>query len=127
MTDSCSRMRGVLWHSMDMCRDEHGQHPEQKASPNLQGRMTTRRTVEVIPDNEQHYPSGKDSDHVYIKPSPEEVPSAILRRPIETCREAHGQHPGEKACESMQSRTAGRWAVEEISDRNIHVTRTAIT
>jgi hypothetical protein len=53
---------------MDMCRDVHGQHPEQKASENLQGWMTTCRAVEVIPDNEQRYPSDKDADHAYIKP-----------------------------------------------------------
>src|SRR6516164_9397862 len=57
-------MRAVLRHSIDMCRDVHGQHPEQKASENLQGRMTTRRAVEVIPDDEQQYPSDKDADHV---------------------------------------------------------------
>src|SRR5262249_47051763 len=110
-------MRAVLRHSIDMCRDVHGQHPEQKASENLQGGMTTRRAVEVIPDDEQQYPSDKDADHVYVKPRPEKLRNAVLRRPIETCREAHGQHPGEKACESMQNRTAGRRAVEEIPDR----------
>src|SRR5215831_3643627 len=107
----------VLWHSIDMCRDVHGQHPEQKASENLQGRMTTRRAVEVTPDNEQQYASDKGADHVYVKPLPEKVRNAVLRRPIETCRDVHGQHPGEEACESMQSRTAGRRAVEEIPDR----------
>jgi hypothetical protein len=63
-----SRDASCLRHSIEMCRDVHGQHSEQKASENLQGRMTTRRAVEVIPDNEQQYASGKDADHVDVKP-----------------------------------------------------------
>src|SRR5258708_590744 len=110
-------MRAVLRHSIDMCRDVHGQHPGEKASENLQSRMTTRRAVDVIPDNEQQYPRDKDADDVYVNPCPEKVGNAVLGRPIETWREVHGQHPGEKACESMQSRTAGRRAVEEMPDR----------
>ena len=61
-------MRAVLRHPIDMCRDVHGKHPGEKASENLQGRMTTCRAVEVIPDNKQQYPSDKDADHVYVKP-----------------------------------------------------------
>ena len=61
-------MRAVLRHSIDMRRNVHGQRPEQKASENLQGRVTTCRAVEVIPDNEQKYPSDKDADDAYVKP-----------------------------------------------------------
>jgi hypothetical protein len=62
------RMRAVLRHSIDTCRDVHGHHPDQTASENLQGRMAMRRAVEVIPDNEQQYPRNKDFDHVDVKP-----------------------------------------------------------
>jgi hypothetical protein len=42
-----------LRHSIDACRDVHGNHSDQTASENLQGRMATRRAVEEIPDNEE--------------------------------------------------------------------------
>src|SRR5258708_36420635 len=100
-------MRAVLRHSIDMCRDVHGQHPGEKASENLQSRMTTRRAVDVIPDNEQQYPSDKDADHIYVKPLPEKVRNAVLRRPIDTCPEVHRHHPREIALDSMQRRPAG--------------------
>jgi hypothetical protein len=61
-------IRAVLRHSIDMCRDVHGQHAWQKATENLQSRMTTRRAVEVIPYNEQQQPRDKDADRVYVKP-----------------------------------------------------------
>jgi hypothetical protein len=60
--------RAVLRHSIDTCRDVHRHHPDQTASENLQGRMATRRAVEVIPDDEQQYPRNKDADHVYVEP-----------------------------------------------------------
>src|ERR1700730_6417252 len=100
-------VRAVLRHSVDTRRDGHGQHAEQKASEDLQSRIAGRAAVAQIPDREEQYARDKDTDHV----------RAVLRRYVETRRDVHGQHAGQKASEGVQSRIAGRRAVEEIPDR----------
>ena len=96
-----SKVRAVLRHSVDTRRDGHGQHAEQKASEDLQSRMAGRAAVAQIPDREEQYARDKDTDHV----------RAVLRRYVETRRDVHGRHAGQKASEDMQNRTAGRRAV----------------
>ena len=46
-------VRAALRHAVDMCRDVHRQHSDQKAAENLKSRVATRRCVDVIRHNEQ--------------------------------------------------------------------------
>jgi hypothetical protein len=61
-------MQAVLRHSIDMCRDVHGQHPGEKACKSMQSRTAGRRAVEEKPNREDQYSRNKDSDHVMAKP-----------------------------------------------------------
>jgi len=65
-TDHVS-VRADLPRSVETRRDVHGQHPKQKASENMQGRMAGRAAVAEIPDREEQYPGDKDTDHVSAK------------------------------------------------------------
>jgi hypothetical protein len=100
-------VRAVLQRSAETHRDGHGQHAEQKATEDLQSRMAGCAGVPQIPDREEQYRRNKETDHV----------SADLRSSVETHRDVHGQHAGQKATEDMQSRIAGGAAAPEIPDR----------
>ena len=67
--------------------------------------MAGRAAVAQIPDREEQYARDKDTDHV----------RAVLRRSVETRRDVHGEHAEQKACESVQGRTAGLEPAREVT------------